>query len=290
MVRDRDTAAREIGIVVFAALVYFGVRVIVEGGTEHSMANARRVLAVERWLGIDLEHSAQRFVLGHDVARVAGNLSYVWLHWPLLIVVMVVLFRRDRVVYVRLRRALIASGVFGLLLFWLVPTAPPRFMPGFDGTVSDAARRHYLGYPLSWANRYASMPSFHVGWTAIACLALATTLTTRRWRVVAMIPAALVALAVVTTGNHYVLDAVVGLAAALSAYALAGRRWPVAVPEFDAWWGRTELVLPERTIAPPARTDLARRGATASTPQPGLSAPIDKDAPRPCVRRLRRGC
>lgn len=217
-----ETVAREIGTVLSAALVYFGVRLIVEGDTPTAVANADRILRLERWLGIDVEHSAQDVVLDHSGLRLLGNLSYVWLHWPLLIVVLVVVFHRDRTTYVRLRRALVASGAVGLVLFWLVPTAPPRFMPGFEGTVSDAARRHYLSYPLSWANRYASFPSFHVGWTLIACLALAATLPSVRARAVAIVPAVLVGLAVVTTGNHYVVDLVVGVAIATAAYVVAG--------------------------------------------------------------------
>jgi hypothetical protein len=276
--RDRGAAVREVGIVVLGALVYFGVRVLVEGGTTRSMANGQRTLDAERRLGIDIEQRVQEFVLEHDVVRALGNASYVWLHWPLLIVTLVVLFRRDRSIYLRLRRALIASGLVGLVLFWSVPTAPPRFMPGFEGTVSDAARTHYVGYPLSWANRYAAMPSFHVGWTAVACLALAATFASRRWRVAALLPAVLVALAVVTTGNHYVLDATVGLAVALAAYAAAGRSWPVSVRQLTDRWRSARLVGPRwasgvgRTVTPPVRID----GGTS--PAPGIPGELGIDS------------
>lgn len=255
-------ATREIGIVGSAAFVYFGVRVLVEGDTPTAVANADRILRLERRLGIDIEQSAQRLVLEHDVVRVLGNLCYVWLHWPLLIGVLYVLYRRSRPHYERLRRALIASGSAGLVLFWLMPTAPPRFMPGFEGTVSDAMRRHYLGYPLTWANRYASFPSFHVGWTLIACLALAATLPSVRSRVLALVPAVLVALAVVTTGNHYVVDAVAGLLIAVGAYVAVGRVFRAEPAQRSADAGRPvgavepvarEHDLPELEVAGPER-------------------------------------
>ena len=121
-----------------------------------------------------------------------------------------------------------ASGLVGLLLFWVFPAAPPRFMPGYEGTVSDAARRHYLDYPLSWTNQYASFPSFHIGWTLLACLALAATFESGRKQAVALIPALLVALAVVTTANHYVLDTVAGATIAVAAYAWFGSRHELA--------------------------------------------------------------
>lgn len=228
---ERRSIVREIGIVLIAALVYFGVRVVVEGGSDAAATNADRIIRLEQWLGIDVEAGAQDVVLEHGWLRTLGNMSYVWLHWPLVIAVLIVLFRRDRVVYLRLRRALVASGTAGLVLFWLIPTAPPRFMPGFEGTVSDVARTHYLRYPLSWANQYASFPSFHIGWTLIACLALAATLDARSARAGALVPAVLVGLAVVTTGNHYVLDAIAGTLIALAAYGWYGRsRYRRSIP------------------------------------------------------------
>jgi hypothetical protein len=221
----RDAAWREVAIVTAAAIVYFGVRLIVEGDSATALANADRVIRFEEWLGIDVEQGVQSVVVDRPILRAVGNASYVWLHWPLVIAVLIVVFRRDRGVYVRLRRALVASGAVGLLCFWLMPTSPPRFLSGFEGTVSDAARTHYLRYPLSWANPYASFPSFHVGWTLIACLALASTLESPVARVAVMVPAVLVGFAVVSTGNHFVLDAAVGAAIALVAYLLVGTRF-----------------------------------------------------------------
>ena len=95
--------------------------------------------------------------------------------------------------------------------------------PGFVGTVSDDARRHYLTYPLSWTNQFAAFPSFHVGWTLIACVALAASVHHDRLRWAALAPAGLVAVAVVSTGNHYVIDAAVGAVIAAGAYIYFGR-------------------------------------------------------------------
>ena len=210
--------AREIQLLLLAAAVYFGVRVVVEGSAAEATTNAERLMRVERWLEIDVEQSIQQVALDSSLVRSIGDLSYVWLHWPLLIAVLAVLFHRDYGLYRRLRNAMFASGAVGLVLFTLVPMSPPRFMPGFVGTVSDDARRHYLTYPLSWTNRFAAFPSFHVGWTLIACLALAAMLHSRPLRVLAVVPAVLVGIAVITTGNHYVIDSLVGGAIALGAY------------------------------------------------------------------------
>lgn len=215
--------ARELSTLLVATIVYFGGRVLVEGTNAAAIRNAERLLDVERALGIDIEADVQQLALDHDVLRVLGNLSYVWLHWPLLIAVLWLLFRTDRRHYRQLRNAMFLSGAIGLFFFAFLPTAPPRFMPGFVGTVSDAARRHYLGYPLDWSNRFAAFPSFHAGWTLIACLALASSIRSKGAKAIALTPAALVAVSVVSTGNHYVLDGTAGILIALGAYLYFGR-------------------------------------------------------------------
>lgn len=213
---------RESASLLAGMVIYFGGRVLVEGSEARATRNAERLLDVEAGLGIDIEPSMQQLALDSDVVRVLGNLSYVWLHWPLLISALLVLFFRDPPHYRQFRNALFASGSVGLVLFAVTPMAPPRFMPGFVGTVSDDARRHYLDYPLSWANKYAAFPSFHVGWTLIACLAVAATIDRRGVRAAALVPAVLVGISVITTGNHYVIDSVAGGAIALGAYAAFG--------------------------------------------------------------------
>lgn len=215
---------RELALLVAGGVVYFGGRELVQGSRSAAVRDAEWIIELEQRLGVDVERRAQEAVVGSDLLRTVGNLSYVWLHWPLLLVILGVLFVRDRWLYRRLRDAMFASGAFALAIFAVFPVAPPRFMPGFVGTVSDDARRHYLAFPLSWSNPYAAFPSFHVGWTLIACLALASATTRRRHAVFALVPAALVGLAVVTTGNHYLVDAFGGATIALVAYWWFGRR------------------------------------------------------------------
>lgn len=205
------------------ALVYFGGRVVVEGSESRARANAERMMDLESALRIDIEDWLQARVVDIPVLEALGNWSYVWLHWPLLLAVLIYLFKTDRSIYARLRNSMFISGAIGLVLFAAFPEAPPRFLEGFVGTVSDDARRHYLPYPLSWTNRFAAFPSFHVGWTLVACVALQASLR-RSWGPLVLVPAAMVSIAVVTTGNHFVLDAVAGTAIAVGAYFGLGRR------------------------------------------------------------------
>lgn len=224
IIRSAPEWWHEVVVLGAAVAVYFGVRVLVEGSAATATRNAERLIEFESTLGIDVESDLQGFAVDNEVVRIVGNVSYVWLHWPLLIAVVLYLYIHHDGLYHRLRTALMASGAMGLVLFWLLPMAPPRFMPGFVGTVSDEARRHYLTYPLSWTNQYAAFPSFHVGWTLVACLALAAAMRSRTSTTLALIPAVLVGVAVVTTGNHYIIDSVVGALLALAAYQWAAGR------------------------------------------------------------------
>jgi hypothetical protein len=187
-------------------------------------ANADRLTRLERWIGIGVERSTQQFVLDHPNFVELCNRAYVWLHWPFLIGALVIVFRRDRHAYHRLFGALVASGILGLVIFAAFPVAPPRFAPEFVGTVSQAERQHFLPYPAGWSNRFASMPSFHAGWTLIAGIVLASTMRSRWSKVCVLLPAPLVALAVVATGNHYVLDVIVGCGIAVGALVLISWR------------------------------------------------------------------
>ena len=216
-------AWRELGLVVLVMTGYFGLRLVVEGDRATAVENAERLLRWESSLGIDVERDVQSWVLDHDVIRELLSAAYVWLHWPLLIAAMVFLAFRAPDVLARLRNAMALSGAIGLVLFAILPMAPPRFLPGFVGTVSDEARRHYLPYSLEWTNQVAAFPSYHVGWTLIACLAVAGVLPTRRAQVAMTLPAVAVAAAVVGTGNHYVLDSLAGAVFALGAWWATGR-------------------------------------------------------------------
>ncbi len=217
-------ASSQLAACVAGALVYFGLRLVVEGGEQEALANAERMMSLEEDLGLDHERSLQSFADDHGWFRWIGNFSYTWFHWPLIAAALAFTYYRDRARYFGLRNGLFLSGLVGVVLFAVFPEAPPRFIPDHVGTVSDVARRLYLGFPLSWSNPYAAFPSFHVGWTLVACLAVAGLFEARGARLLVLLPAAAVGVAVVSTGNHYLLDAVAGTVIALAAYGFARRR------------------------------------------------------------------
>ena len=236
----RRNCAREALVLVAAATAYFGLREAVEGSTARAVANAERLLEIEAFFGIDWEASVQRWALEHQTFVDIANYCYVWLHWPFIIGVFALLLARDPARFRLLRNSLVTSGAIGVVIFATLPTAPPRFMPGFIGTVSQAQRQHYLRYPSGWQNRYASLPSFHVGWTLLASLALAGLITQPWLRRLVLAAGPAVAFAVVVTGNHYIADVIVGTTIAVLSK-VAAERWA------------SHRAAPQVQVAPPRR-------------------------------------
>jgi membrane-associated phospholipid phosphatase len=116
------------------------------------------------------------------------------------------------------------SGAIGLVVFIASPTAPPRLVDlGLIDTVTDRSSSYRALQPPGLINKYAAMPSLHFGWNLLVGIMLIRT-TRRRivWGFAIGLPAAM-ALAVVMTANHYVLDVFAGAVVALIGLALVPR-------------------------------------------------------------------
>jgi hypothetical protein len=221
--RPLDAAAGiQVVLLGVAALVYFAVRGITEGSHAEADAHARAILRLEQWLHLDLEIRAQQLVLDHRALSTLANWIYIWGHWPVIVVTMAWLHHGHRDQYRRLRMAFFVSGAIGLVTFAVLPVAPPRLVgDAFVDTVTRWSRSYRVLQPPALVNRYAAMPSLHVGWNLI--LAVVVFRTTRRTAArvaTAALPLAM-AFAVVATGNHFVLDAVAGATVALFGLAVA---------------------------------------------------------------------
>jgi hypothetical protein len=148
------------------------------------------------------------------------NFVYSWLYWPAVAIALLLLWRIDRVRYVLLRNTLMVSAAFGLLVFGLFPVSPPRFVDGYVDTLAVYGDR-LIAERGAFVNEYAAMPSFHVGWPAIAGLVVAWGSRRAVVWAAALCPALLIAPAVVFTGNHFVLDVLAGLAVCLTGLLVA---------------------------------------------------------------------
>lgn len=214
--------ARQLGLVAGAILLYFAVRGQTEGGRALAVAHGFDVVAFERRLGLDVEAGLQSLILPHHWAVTLMNWVYIWGHWPVIAATLVWLYRTRRFDYLLLRNALFLSGAIGLAIFVSYPVAPPRLLPaGYVDTVTELSTSYRVLQPPSLVNKYAALPSLHVGWNLLIGLAVLRT-RAGRWSTVfgVLSPVAMVA-AVVLTGNHYVVDAILGSAVALTGLALS---------------------------------------------------------------------
>jgi membrane-associated phospholipid phosphatase len=216
-------AAREVGIVTLAALVYAAVRALTRGDLDEAEENGRRILHLERTLHIDWESAIQSATLAHQPLSTLANWIYIWGFWPVLAGSAVFLYTRHRDEYFRLRNAVFVSGLIGFAFFAFLPVAPPRLAdPQLVDTITDRTGWYRTVLPEGVTDEYAAMPSLHVGWSLLVGIALARALGRRAYALALVIPAAM-AFAVVATANHYVLDVVVGCGVALTALLVASR-------------------------------------------------------------------
>jgi hypothetical protein len=199
-------------LVTAAALLYFGARMVTKGATTDAFANAHDLLAFERVLGLDFESWAQSQILDIHWVVTLFNWVYIWLHWPVILGSLLVLYRYNRNRYVLLRNALFVSGAIGLIFYIGFPVAPPRFLGvGFKDTVTTFSTSYQILQPPQIINKYAAMPSLHVGWNVIAGVVLYQALRQTPFRFLPLLSPLLMTAAVVLTANHYVVDAVMGI-------------------------------------------------------------------------------
>ena len=217
--------AFEVILIAVAYVAYQLVRGVVEGGrVEAAFSNANALIQLERSVGIFWEVQLQGLILSNEFLIDFFNWVYIWGHLPVIGVLAIWIYMFRRGVFARYRNAFLISGAIGLVFFMALPMAPPRFLPQF-GFIATITIYHYA-YPAlrtpAFGNHHWAMPSLHLGWNLLVGLAVFE--TTKAWWAKAfglLLPIPML-IAIILTGNHFVLDAVAGVVVALAALWLAG--------------------------------------------------------------------
>jgi hypothetical protein len=207
-------------------MIYSAIRNANEGGTGDAYSNARDLIGWQRALGINHEEALQDWALHFRPLIIAMNYFYGSLHFVVTGGVGVFLFRRWSDDYPRWRNALAISTGLALIGFITWPLMPPRLLPADYGFVDTLAK-----YPTFWSfnsgavskisNQFAAMPSVHCIW-ALWCACVVVPRARRDWvRILFVLYPVGTVMAIVLTGNHYVLDAVGGFAVLGIGYVLA---------------------------------------------------------------------
>jgi hypothetical protein len=215
---------RELGIVTGGGALYLGSRAATEGDVEPAARHAQVIVRFEREVGIFWEHQLQNLVLDHDRVVTFANWFYIWCHWPVIFGVGAWLLLRRPTQYALFRNAFLVSGGIGLAIFMLFPVAPPRLsdIPIVDTVTLFSKSRHVL-QPHGFVNQYAAVPSLHLGWNLLIGIALARYAPHPALRAVGLVMPPAMWLATVLTGNHFIVDGVVGIAVALVGLRVAAR-------------------------------------------------------------------
>ena len=197
--------------------------------------NAHTLEAFERAHGMAVELTFNRFVFDNVWLSAVTSIWYQLTHEIVTLGVLLWLWFRHPSSYRPLRTALVVSTLAGLVVYWIVPLAPPRFsLPGAVDTM--------LARPVLFAgwhsvthleNLYAAMPSLHVAWATWSALAIVVASGHPRRHLAWAYPA-ITTFVVLGTANHYLLDTIAGATdvglAWIVTWRLVRGRWTQSAP------------------------------------------------------------
>ena len=188
-----------------------------------ALNNGRDILRLEEFLRLDIERSANEWLVGNrflgTILANFYNLAHIWV----MVVIVVFVWLRRRPMYADLRNALVLFNLLGFVVFWLYPVAPPRMFDGFTDVIEQtgAISSFHSGALAPAANQFAAMPSLHMAWAIWCVVAIYRTLSSRGWRLAGWAHVILTIIAVVATANHFVLDLVGGAITSVAGFAIA---------------------------------------------------------------------
>lgn len=205
---------------------YQVVRGLSEGRTASAFANADRIVDVERSLGLFFEPALQTAMLDLSWVIDIANWMYVNSHFVVStsFLVWLYLFRNDHFYFVR--NMFMIAMLLALTGYLLFPTAPPRLLPGgeFVDTIATFTALEPDSNAVSLlVNRYAAVPSMHIGFAMMVAVPAFMLAASRPARVAWVLYPLLVLFVVVVTGNHFWLDAVAGALVAAASATVAHR-------------------------------------------------------------------
>jgi hypothetical protein len=199
---------RETVFVIAAYLLYSVLRIPIEGSEGQAVDHALHIVSLEQTLGLFHEENLQRAV--ERQAWLSGTMQwiYLWAYLPILGAAGVIIFVRNHELYRRYRNVMFAAAALGLVIFALVPVAPPRMLPEYG--FLDPMHTPFTARSDA-KNDFAAVPSYHFGFTLLAAIGVAHACAWRRWvvAIMALFPAVML-VAIVSTANHFFADAAAG--------------------------------------------------------------------------------
>ena len=283
--RGRGDLVRQIVIWLGFGVAYEIARGLADRGTPLALENARRILDAERALHGAVEPWLQRQVLAAGGLLLhAVNYTYWLSQFVVVGLVLLWIYLRRYPAFLRVRDTVIVTNTIALAGYVLLPTAPPRLLPGegFVDTVAASPISHATDLVELASNPYAAMPSLHAADALIVGVSLALLVRPLWLKVLWLLWPCWVAFALMASANHFWLDIAVGVALVALAVPVAGwverRRARVSHVEDDAAAPPVALP-PEREAAERHRLHEVAR----------VAGPTLDGRPQPALFHLERG-
>jgi hypothetical protein len=218
--RARPFVVGELLLVAFLLFGYDRIASVANGHSREALRHGWLLLRAERFLHVAVELPVNHVLAPHRLLGQVLAVYYDFAHGFLTFGLLLALYAFRAQLYRPARSALMLINAAALVVFLLVPVAPPRLLngAGFIDVVADS------GTWGSWeagnsalaehADKFASVPSLHVAWALWVLRSAFAASSSRVLRTLAAGHLAITATVVVVTGNHYVVDVVAGAALA----------------------------------------------------------------------------
>jgi hypothetical protein len=244
VLRVARRAGFEVALIGILYVGYVVTRTFASTAFAPARGRALDILTFEESWRIDIEVWLNDIFFAHDWLAVASSYWYATTHYLVTLFVLVWLYRRSMAQYVTARRALVLASLMGLVFYLVMPTAPPRLVGG--GYHDILSLQSGIGW---WSqngsapkgmgditNDLAAFPSLHAGWALWVAIVLIRAGVPRVVRGIGLAYATIMAIVIIGTGNHWVVDAVAGWAVVLVAFGvmIACDRGEGHPPEADA--------------------------------------------------------
>ncbi len=175
--------------------------------------NGDRIVALQEQLGFLWEPGWQAWAIENIRGVVVFlNWAYIVTYWPVILALAIYLFLRNRQEYYYYRTVVLLDLIAALLCFALFPVASPFAISSVQltDTIQAFGPTFYGSDSMSiFYNTSAAMPSLHFSWTVILGVYWVRNLP-GPFKAAGVVYPMLTFFAITLTGNHFILDAIVG--------------------------------------------------------------------------------
>lgn len=194
-----------------------------DGTREQAERNAIAVVNAEKAIGIFVETDIQKFIIAHPFWIGLLNRIYSFVHIPATCTFFVWLYYSEsHTNYSAIRRTMCCCNMIAFIIFTVYPCLPPRLLPseyGFIDTV-HSSKTASIWTTNKFCNQYAAMPSLHFGYSFLLGMSLIRYGKIGRFNLIALLYPSTILLAIIATGNHFILDAVAGFFVAILGFSV----------------------------------------------------------------------